>query len=248
MRDDAIDDVGLVLVHGEVEYTSSRHGRYEHLLNSCVGEYHAGMILASDLAYIAGLFDADGCFSIGRKRVNGQAKWLLRAILTNGDLGLCQWVQTTLGYGVCYESRFQQPRPNWMPVHRFQAMAGAGRLTAWLLLPYLRTKLRRAELVAFYPTMPKRGMRTRFKREWYTTAQDLVAQELRALNVRGRAKDSDLIADLQRQSPIPPGAGKEWMAAGYTYLAPTGPERHERAGIWIAGPNTNDPPIPELVA
>src|SRR5262247_201779 len=104
MRDDAIDDVGLVLVHGEVEYTSSRHGRYEHLLNSCVGEYHAGMILASDLAYIAGLFDADGCFSIGRKRVNGQAKWLRRAILTNGDLGLCQWVQTTLGYGVCYES------------------------------------------------------------------------------------------------------------------------------------------------
>ena len=114
----------------------------------------------TDLAYLAGLIDADGTVtfqvSSGRRKNGDTAMPVPMVLIVNSDFALIEWLKEVIGYGCAYETktrptRADQNEVHWSKVHRFQL---TGRPAIALLrraLPYLRIKRERAELAMRMP-------------------------------------------------------------------------------------------------
>lgn len=150
-------------------------------------------ITETDIAYIAGLIDADGTVTAnsGARRKDGTAGHPIAMVLiVNGNLDLIVWLKKTIGLGCAYETKTRPTRPdqneaNWNKVHRYQIIgAGAVKLLR-RCRPFMRVKGRQAD-VCF--TMPMKGVHFLRNASQSQRAAALDAlRAIRGLNHRGKA-------------------------------------------------------------
>jgi len=118
------------------------------------------MATETELAYIAGLFDGEGCIhiekrhpSLKQRTVNPQ--YILQIAITNGDILALQWIQGELGCKL----KLQNPkliREGYKPTWKWYASAKEAYRVLIILLPFLRIKDKEAkEAIAFQEFLSK---------------------------------------------------------------------------------------------
>ena len=111
-------------------------------------------ISQTDIAYLAGLFDGEGCVTCKQrktKRKNRGGKvynqWYIRCEINMADKAAIQWIQDTLGFGWSSEKRYYK-RPAH---HKRQWRWACGYRDAFkfaqLVWPYIQVKLNKIELI-----------------------------------------------------------------------------------------------------
>ncbi len=91
----------------------------------------------TDTAYIAGLFDGEGCVLISTKQRFGRPVFWLEISITNTDLPVLEWVFSKLGGRLQKKSYSKKGnRPLW----RWRASSKEAASILEALLPYLRIK------------------------------------------------------------------------------------------------------------
>jgi len=149
-------------------------------------ERHAAIhpLTVAEAAYIAGMIDADGTATVTRR---GDLVMPL-VLIVNTDLGLIDWLLTTIGAGCAYETKTEPKRPDqskarWNKVHRYQLTGRKAQSLLTACRPYLLVKSRQADLVI---SLPQRG------RDFPNSANDnqkaeaaAILASVRALNQRG---------------------------------------------------------------
>ena len=70
------------------------------------------MMSTDTIAYIAGLFDGEGCVSCKKKKTKRKDRggkiynqWYIRCEIAMTDKHIIEWIHETLGFGWCADSR-----------------------------------------------------------------------------------------------------------------------------------------------
>jgi hypothetical protein len=145
-------------------------------------------IKPESLAYIAGFFDGEGCICIFKRNVYKPEKtytyYDYRIDIANNEKDVLDWIKHTVGFGcVVKKSRSGNRKQGWSYV-----VSGSRTIEFLnLIKPYLRCKLRRAEIaIEFQLTKGNR------KKEYQggatkesLDARERLYHEIKALNYRG---------------------------------------------------------------
>ncbi len=133
----------------------------------------------TDLAYVAGIVDGEGCIDITRRTRPGHkySDFALRVTVTSTDLWLCQMLQMGFGGKVSERSKLRITRNrtwDWR-VER----AHAGRFLE-LILPYLHLKRPQAELgIKFQDARGQHTTRHSEERRAIAEAERLLLQHMK---------------------------------------------------------------------
>lgn len=142
-----------------------------------------------DKAYIAGLFDADGCVSVSRIKSRSSLHrydYKVVSLIVNTDEEIINWLKETIGAGCSYILGKNNYNPAWKPCHRFQLDAERSRSFLKAIYPYLHIKKERVTLAL---KMPTRRMKTRHGKQGRTQEeyirQGVIYDTMKKLNKRG---------------------------------------------------------------
>ena len=109
--------------------------------------------MPAQLAYIAGLFDGEGCVSYVKrptKRMDRGGKvyqqWYIRAEVAMADEAAINWLHKTLGFGWSGPKRYNN-KTNWKPQWRWCCGYRDCLKLANLLLPYARVKRKKLQQI-----------------------------------------------------------------------------------------------------
>ena len=106
----------------------------------------------SDVAYIAGLFDGEGCVSY--KQYNRQRKhnkkpyptWQIRVEIAMTDKAVIEWLHETLGFGWSAEKKYHT-KPKYKRQWRWCCGYRDALIFAKLLWPFAQVKLHKLEQI-----------------------------------------------------------------------------------------------------
>jgi hypothetical protein len=137
-----------------------------------------------DLAYLAGMIDADGMVTF-----NAGKSPRPMVCISNSNFDLIKWCLHVIGAGCAYETksvpkRADQNRDNWNAVHRYQLTGRKAQTLLLACLPYMKVKRAQADLVLAAP-MRGRDFATMQNEEHRKIFADLMVR-VRALNKRGK--------------------------------------------------------------
>jgi hypothetical protein len=145
----------------------------------------------TDKAYVAGIFDGEGCITVSRVTDNSRVyRAQIRVAMTDEDTIL--WLQSV--FGGCKSRTQRNVLPNTKPMHIW-ALHNSRMIVAFLeaILPYLRLKRRRAELTISLAKMTRlrysRGMSKPLSLQEIGERNDLALQisdDIRKGSNRGR--------------------------------------------------------------
>lgn len=142
-------------------------------------------------AYLAGLFDGEGCINIYERRITTKRKvapYGLRLYLTNTHRGVIEWMQTQFG-GWVHVYRDRKRPKHWALGFKWHSSARHAAYLLEIMLPYLIIKKPEAELaIAFQKRVEtyKYGIKLRRKGDPFISEKEdairaAMAQELRNL-------------------------------------------------------------------
>lgn len=98
----------------------------------------------TDLAYIAGIIDGEGCISIERRRyAEGKYKKIVSLTVSNTEEWLCQWLK--LSWGGRIRIRIDK-RENHLPLYNWVVYRAKAIEVLKVILPYLKIKKPQAEI------------------------------------------------------------------------------------------------------
>lgn len=124
-----------------------------------------------DIAWLAGLFEGEGTFCIGRGFAQG-------IVIQMTDLDILQRIQDRFG-GRVGQSYDRQDKPNWKTCYRWQASVIETDIILPLILPYLGA--RRCERAQEYMALRQRVLDSKGK-------QSLKQQNIRAAVASGKTQ------------------------------------------------------------
>lgn len=114
----------------------------------------------TDIAYAAGQLDADGSICLTHVRTGNYM--MVQVYIGSQDTDLIDWLLQTFGGRVDQMGRILAWRPP-APPHRWLE----------LLLPYMKTKRRQAELIIEYKAVSHTGLTTQEKQEFARRSKEL---------------------------------------------------------------------------
>ncbi len=102
----------------------------------------------TDLAYMAGILDGEGCILIQKKRPTGgkHSKYTLSVTVGSTDEWLCWYFQMVWGGSVYQVGRTSKDSWKWQPLWQWYLGAHASVVMLDALMPYLKLKKPQAEL------------------------------------------------------------------------------------------------------
>lgn len=139
-----------------------------------------------ELAYIAGLFDGEGCFGFNKMKTKRSSRGYIyvgRFSIVNTNLEVLNWVKLMLGTGSIY--RRDRTKQGWKTCYELCWMANQAKQILPQLIPYLRIKKAQAELL--YEYLCRRCHTGRghpiSENEW--GVREGIVNRVRAINKRG---------------------------------------------------------------
>lgn len=116
------------------------------------------LLTETEKAYLAGLMDGEGHIGITVAKLRPNGEWRTHVVivtLASTDIPLLRWVQSMLPNGTLVVRK--QPKQQ-MPIGNLRWSSAAAANVLRLLVPYLRIKVRQAELaIQFADEMANRG-------------------------------------------------------------------------------------------
>ena len=107
----------------------------------------------TDAAYIAGLFDGEGCVTCKKKATKRKDRnnkvydqWYIRCELAMTDQLTVEWLHKTLGFGWCKEKRYNN-KPKYKKQWRWACGYRDALLFAKIVWPYTQVKLHKLEKI-----------------------------------------------------------------------------------------------------
>ena len=108
----------------------------------------------NDIAYIAGLFDGEGCVTCKKKptkRPDRKGKiynqWYIRCEISMTDKEVISWLHETLGFGWSAEKRYSKSPKNYKRQWRWCCGYRDALTYAKLIWPYAQVKLHKIEQI-----------------------------------------------------------------------------------------------------
>jgi len=142
-----------------------------------------------DAAYIAGIFDGEGCAGISKWKSNYKAHPYLygvRMIITNTNFPLICWLKEKIGAGCAHQVK-RAYKPEWNRSHRYQITGNQARDVLKQLLPFLIVKKEITELVLSFPIHKKVNKQYGTRTEETCKEQAEIYELSKAMNKRGAA-------------------------------------------------------------
>jgi len=109
----------------------------------------------SELAYLAGMMDADGCINItGGKESNKYGKqYQLRCFVTNTNVDLILWLKEKFNANVLSIKRYSKKhKPGWSAMW----YSGNAQAIIKMIRPYMRVKAEQADVALRWPNDKRR--------------------------------------------------------------------------------------------
>ena len=107
----------------------------------------------TDMAYIAGLFDGEGCVTCKKKPTKRKDRknkvydqWYIRCELAMTDQLTVEWLHKTLGFGWCKEKRYNN-KPKYKKQWRWACGYRDALVFAKIVWPYAQVKLHKLEQI-----------------------------------------------------------------------------------------------------
>ena len=108
----------------------------------------------NDIAYIAGLFDGEGCVTCKQKptkRADRKGKvynqWYIRCEITMTDKEVIEWLHETLGFGWSREKKYSKRPKHYKRQWRWCCGYRDALVFAKLIWPYTQVKLHKLEQI-----------------------------------------------------------------------------------------------------
>lgn len=141
-------------------------------------------ITPGDVAYLAGLFDGEGCFCI--HKAHGRSRRLSFALLAQINLTkreLLDWCQQITGFGQIYQARpaTKKHAAYW----QWYCNSRNAKLLAILIKDDLKLKRDQAQLVIDFPLIPLGGTRKGPRHPLSKLGQLVAYNRMRELNRKG---------------------------------------------------------------
>ena len=112
------------------------------------------MIGTDTIAYIAGLFDGEGCVSckkVKTKRKDRGGKvynqWYIRCEISMTDKHIIEWIHETLGFGWCAEKKYHNQSKNYKRQWRWSCGYQDALVFAKIIWPYVQVKVHAIEKI-----------------------------------------------------------------------------------------------------
>ena len=109
------------------------------------------MIGTDHMAYIAGLFDGEGCVTCKRKPTKRKDRggkiynqWYIRCEIAMTNRAVIEWIHEVLGFGWCAEKRYNN-KPKYKKQWRWCCGYRDALLFAKIIWPYTQVKLHQIE-------------------------------------------------------------------------------------------------------
>ena len=113
------------------------------------------------LAYIAGLFDAQGCVSCKQKQTKRKDRegktynqWYIRCEIAMTDKYVIEWIYDTLGFGWCAEKKYNN-KPKYKKQWRWCCGYQDALIFAKLIWPHIQVKIHEIEKIIDHYDVPK---------------------------------------------------------------------------------------------
>ena len=148
-----------------------------------------------ELAYVAGLFDGEGCvnFTVAGK----QRYWVIRVMIRNTDRDLIQYLQSMFGGRI--ETAKHAKRPHWKPSYCWRLDWDAAIEFLCAIEPWVRLKSDQILVAKFwYSLRNRRGQRVDAEKK---EAIGLLVRQLQWLNRKGvrAANDTEPMAEVMKE-------------------------------------------------
>lgn len=143
----------------------------------------------TEMGYIAGMLDADGCIGIARQKSRSNSfpyDFKIRVIITNTNFDLIEWLQKTIGAGHAYFTEYQY-KPMWSRVHRYTVTSDVARQLLKQITHLLIVKRERAEIAL---TLPVNGRERKSRGKLQYIQQEKIFWQMKVLNDRQKIKES----------------------------------------------------------
>jgi hypothetical protein len=142
-----------------------------------------------NLAYVAGIFDGEGCVNFARLRRG----LFVRVMVVNTNLELLKDLQAQFGGDI---SKLKH-KPGWKQGFSWRLCWSSAINFLNVIQPWLRVKHRQAETAfAWDAVRLGKGHATALKREEYLDSCSLLFDQLRWLNKKGSHRDPEPIAEF----------------------------------------------------
>ena len=110
-------------------------------------------LTVTDAAYIAGLFDGEGCVTCKKKPTKRKDRknkvydqWYIRCELAMTDKMTVEWLHKTLGFGWCKEKKYNN-KPKYKKQRRWACCYRDALVFAKIVWPYAQVKLHKLEQI-----------------------------------------------------------------------------------------------------
>ena len=136
---------------------------------------------SEDLAYIAGIFDGEGCIRLSVNKNGPQ----ITVYISNNNLELLEWLKTTIGAGSIQLSRKAEPEKNHKANYRYTIASKLAVSLCKLIRPFLIVKASQVDVILAYAAQEETaGARQGFKvSKARIEARELVRAKLSALKL-----------------------------------------------------------------
>lgn len=136
----------------------------------------------TDIAYIAGIIDGEGCIHIGREKSNRYRSgyvFRLSVSLSSTEEWLPNWLKFVFGgYIYSQQPRGLQRKPYW----EWRLMHNKAKDFLELIYPYLRLKQPQAEIAINFQRNRRRG--------GYKTTKEMLVQEAQSIVLKDMKRSS----------------------------------------------------------
>ena len=140
-----------------------------------------------ELAYIAGLFDGEGCVLISKTMIEGYkyVRYFMYVSITNQDKRPLEEIKKIFG-GIVYFIKGNPNKKTWGCAYRWQVANGKAMRFLKVIIPWLIIKKKEAELGILFQECREATSNWGFigRPKWYIDMEELFRQEL--LDVRKR--------------------------------------------------------------
>ena len=105
------------------------------------------------IAYIAGLFDGEGCVTCKQKKTKRKDRggkiynqWYIRCEIAMTDRHVIEWIHETLGFGWCKEKKYNN-KPKYKRQWRWSCGYQDALVFAKIIWPYVQVKIHAIEKI-----------------------------------------------------------------------------------------------------
>lgn len=142
---------------------------------------------SEEMAYIAGLFDGEGCVSFGRTR----SSWFIRVFVTNTNLEILEWLKSIFGGDI---KKLSSRRDGWKQGYCWRISWTRAIEFLSLIAPWSRLKKRQIEIALAWD-WSRAGMGQKSE----PLSVDLLVRELHWWNQRGGTSDPNPVSEFLQE-------------------------------------------------